>query len=195
MYIPKTIINKLIPFFSKQPSRTILKQAKASVNRQQAKSYIEVSSDINWARVWSNKLGEENFLSEPTQFIIEQENLEEIGYHNSLQEAALGFIEEAQVERLKELAELAEDFPRFDNPYKSGNEELSVSVQLLELKKIVDLAVAVAEVSQMSRPTISLSLKTDSSPIYWKLNAPIYGELSTYLADGVLMPLKVNREH
>ena len=86
---------------------------------------------------------------------------------------------------------MADEFPEFKNPYKSGHELLSITIQLHELKKIVDLAISVAEASQIYSPTISFSFKTDSSPIYWKLVDPVYGEFSKYTADGILMPLKI----
>ncbi len=89
MHIPKTIINKLIPFFSKHPSQKIFKQAKASIHKQQAQGCLEVASGNSWARVWTTKLGEEELLSEHTQFLIERENLEDIGYQTTLEEAAL----------------------------------------------------------------------------------------------------------
>ena len=207
MHIPKTIINKLIPFFSKgtsSPSIKILKKAKASIDLQAYKGYLEVVSNINWARVWTNKLEEDDFFIEISHFAIEQENLEEIGYRNSLQEAALGFEESEfdddcgddelnpNTERMKDLAKIADELPLFENPYGSGNQLLSISVNLYELKKIVDLAISVAEASQIQCPTLTLQFLTDSSPIYWKLNdSPFYDNYSSYTADGILMPLKI----
>ena len=95
-------------------------------------------------------------------------------------------------EKLEHLATLADDFPLFENPYSSGNQLLSISVNLYELKKIVDLAISVTEASQIQCPTLTLQFLTDSSPIYWKLNdSPFYDNYSSYTADGILMPLKI----
>ncbi len=91
MHIPKTIINRLIPFFSKDlsnPSLTILKKAKATLDRQASKGYLEVVSNINWARIITNKLDDVDFFEEPIWFVIKRDSLEEIGYRDSLQEAA-----------------------------------------------------------------------------------------------------------
>ena len=207
MHIPKTIINKLIPFFPRSSLKPLFKKAKATIDRQASKGYLEVVSNINWARIITNKLDDVDFLEEPIQFAIEQNNLEEIGYRDCLQEAALGFDEEefndcflyknAPVpKRLKELGELGLDFPLFENPYGAGNQLLSISVSLYELKKIVDLAISVAEASQIQCPTLTFQFLTDSCPIYWKLNdSPFYDNYASYTADGILMPLKVNREH
>jgi len=207
MHIPKTIINKLIPFFPKHPSQKILKQAKASLDKSTRKGCLEVASGTSWTRVWTGKLSEEELLSEPTQFLIERENLEDIGYQTTLEEAAFGFDEEdfeeylaesklspSQLEKLKHLAKLADDFPQFENCYQPSNGENRVTVNLLELKKIIDLALAVAEASQINAPTFTFSFK-HNSPLYWELNSLCFGESPTYLADGVLMPMKINQTH
>ena len=206
MHIPKTVINKLIAFLPKYPHQEILKNAKASINRQAKKGWLEAACYMNWARVWTTKLNEEDLLTEHTQFLIPQENLEEIGYQNTLEEAAVGFeeegleylseeeISESNAEKLKHLANLAEKFPQFEDTYQPSPGENRVTVNLLELKKIIDLALATAEASQINAPTFTFSFQ-HNSPLYWELSSLCFGESPTYLADGVLMPLKVNREH
>ena len=100
MHIPKSIIKKLIPFFPKYPDKEILKQAKASIHSQQAKGCLEVANGQSWARVClpsnggTTKLSKEDELTELNQFLIERSNLEDIGYGNTLEEAAVGFDEE-----------------------------------------------------------------------------------------------------
>lgn len=94
MHIPKTIIRKLIPFFPKYPYKEILKKAKASIhNSPQSKGCLEVANNQSWARIWTTKLSQEDELTFINQFLIERSNLEEIGYGNTLEEAALGFDE------------------------------------------------------------------------------------------------------
>ena len=62
MHIPKTIINKLIPFFPKHHYQEIVKQAKASINKEIKKGCLEVANGTSWVRVWTTKLGEEDLL-------------------------------------------------------------------------------------------------------------------------------------
>ena len=205
MHIPKTIINKLIPFFPKYSSREILKKAKAIIHKQQEKGCLEVASGKSWARVWTTKLSKEDQLTELNQFVIDRNDLEDIGYGNTLEEAALGSDEKEfeeyfegleelspyQSEVLKRLAKVAENFPKFKDCYQSRNKQSSLTVDLLELKKIVDLAIAVSEASQINAPTFTLSVE-HNSPIYWQLNRLCFGKSPTYLVDGLLMPMKSN---
>ncbi len=200
MHIPKTIINKLIPFFAKHHYQEIIKQAKASINSETKKGCLEVANGNSWARVWTTKLSEEDLLSEPTQFLIERENLEDIGYRNTLEEAALGFDEEgleeylleeefspAQSETLKHLAKLADDFPKFQDSYQPGDEQNYITLELYELKKVIDLAIAVSEASEINYPVITFSTQ-NNQPIHWELKDR-YFEQETYQADGLIAPV------
>ncbi len=201
MHIPKTIINKLIPFFPKYPYKEILKKAKASIHKQQSQGCLEVANGQSWARVWTTKLSKEDKLTELNQFLIERSNLEDIGYGNTLEEAALGFDEVAfddyfdeklspyDSQLLKQGAIEAKKFPKFKDSCPSGAEPLQVTVNLLELKKIIDLAVAVSEASQINIPTITFSFHA-TAPIYWKIDSFCSGEFLTYTADGLLTPRK-----
>ncbi len=211
MHIPKTIINKLIPFFPKYPYKEILKKAKASIHKQQSQGCLEVANGQSWARIClpSNggtaKLSKEDELTELKQFLIERSNLEDIGYGNTLEEAAIGFDEVAfekyfdedlspyDSELLKQVAFLAEKFPKFKDSCPSGGEQVKVTVDLLELKKIVDLAVATAEASQINAPSFTLSFSHNTA-IYWQMNNQYLIESPTYLADGLLMPMKTNQQ-
>ena len=205
MHIPKTIINKLIPFFPKYPYKEILKKAKASIHKQQSQGCLEVANGQSWARVWTTKLSKEDELTELKQFLIERSNLEDIGYGNTLEEAAIGFDEVAfekyfdedlspyDSELLKQVAFLAEKFPKFKDSCPSGGEQVKVTVDLLELKKIVDLAVATAEASQINAPSLTLSFSNNTA-IYWQMNNQYLIESPTYLADGLLMPMKTNQQ-
>ncbi len=158
MHIPKTIINKLIPFFPKHHYKEIVKQAKATLHKPQAQGCLEVTNGNSWARVWTSKLSKEDEVTELTQFVINRENLEDIGYRNTLEEAAMGFDEEEfeeyfdtseklspyQSETLKRLAKLAEDFSQFKDSYQLGDEQNYITLELHELKKVIDLALSVA---------------------------------------------------
>ncbi len=200
MHIPKTIINKLIPFFAKHHYKEIVKQAKASLDKPTRKGCLEVTNGTSWARVWTTKFDKEDLLSEPTQFLIEQENLSDIGYRNTLEEAALGFDEEgfeeylleeefspSQSETLKRLAKLAEDFPQFKDSYQPGDEQNYIILELYELKKIIDLAIAVSEASEINYPVITFSTQ-NNQPIHWELKDR-YFEQKTYQADGLIAPV------
>ena len=201
MHIPKTIINKLIPFFPKYPYKEILKKAKTSIYKQQSQGCLEVANGLSWARVWTTKLSKEDELTELNQFLIERSNLEDIGYGNTLEEAAVGFDEVAlgnyvdeelspyESELLKRVAFLAENFPQFKESCPSGAEQVKVTVDLLELKKIVDLAVATAEASQINAPSLTLSFSHNTA-IYWQMNNQYLIESPTYKTDGLLMPMK-----
>ncbi len=211
MHIPKTIINKLIPFFPKYPYKEILKQAKASIHRQQSQGCLEVANGQSWARIClpsnggTTKLSKEDELTELNQFLIERSNLEDIGYGNTLEEAAVGFDEVAfesyfdeelspyESELLKRGAKLAKNFPQFKDSCPSGAEQVKVTVDLLELKKIVDLAVATTEASQINFPSLTLSFSNNTA-IYWQMNNQYLIESTTYLADGLLMPMKTNQQ-
>ncbi len=205
MHIPKTIINKLIPFFPKYPYKEILKKAKASIHKQQSQGCLEVANGQSWARIWTAKLSKEDELTELKQFLIERSNLEDIGYGNTLEEAALSFEEEGleeyfdeelspyDSELLKQVAFLAEKFPKFKDSCPSGAEQVKVTVDLLELKKIVDLAVATTEASQINFPSLTLSFSNNTA-IYWQMNNQYLIESTTYLADGLLMPMKTNQQ-
>ena len=206
MHIPKTIINKLIPFLPKYTRKEVLKNAKASIDRQAKKGWLEAACYMNWARVSTTKLSKEDLLTEHIQFLIPQENLEEIGYGNTLEEAAVGFEEEgleylseeeisqSNAEKLKYLAKLAENFPKFKESFKVEDGQVLIYLQLVELKKVIDLAIAVAEASQIDIPIIALSLKSDAS-LCWQLKDIFSKKSPAYLADGTLMPMRVNRKH
>ncbi len=201
MHIPKSIIKKLIPFFPKYPYKEILKKAKASIHKQQSQGCLEVANGQSWARIWTAKLSKEDELTELKQFLIERSNLEDIGYGNTLEEAALGFDEEGleeyfdeelspyDSELLKQVAFLAEKFPKFKDSCPSGAEQIKITLDLLELKKIVDLAVATAEASQINAPSLTLSFSHNTA-IYWQMNNQYLIESPTYKTDGLLMPMK-----
>ena len=207
MHIPKTIINKLIPFFPKHHYKEIVKQAKASLDTSTTKGCLEVTNGNSWARVClpsnggTTKLSKEDEVTELNQFVINRENLEDIGYRNTLEEAALGFDEEAfeecfevlsdlspyQSETLKHLAKLAEDFPQFQDSYQPGDEQNYITLELYELKKIIDLAIAVSEASEINYPVITFSTQ-NNQPIHWELKDR-YFEQETYQADGLIAPV------
>ncbi len=201
MHIPKTIINKLIPFFPKHHYKEIVKQAKATLHKPQAQGCLEVTNGNSWARVWTSKLSKEDEVTELTQFVINRENLEDIGYRNTLEEAAMGFDEEEfeeyfdtseklspyQSETLKRLAKLAEDFPQFKDSYQPGDEQNYIILELYELKKIIDLAIAVSEASEINYPVITFSTQ-NNQPIHWELKDR-YFEQKTYQADGLIAPV------
>ncbi len=207
MHIPKTIINKLIPFFPKHHYQEIVKQAKASLDKPTKKGCLEVANGTSWARVClpsnggTSKLSKEDEVTELTQFLIPQDNLEDIGYQNTLEEAAIGFDEEEfeecfevlsdlspyQSETLKRLAKLAEDFPQFKDSYQPGDEQNYITLELYELKKIIELAIAVAEASEINYPVITFSTQ-NNQPIHWELKDR-YFEQETYQADGLIAPV------
>ena len=65
MHLPKTIINKLIPFFPKHHYKEIVKQAKASLDTSTKKGCLEVANGNSWAtpKVESKKEKVESFDS------------------------------------------------------------------------------------------------------------------------------------
>ncbi len=163
---------------------------------------LQLKSDCySWARVWTTKLSKEDEVTELNQFVINRENLEDIGYRNTLEEAALGFDEEAfeecfevlsdlspyQSETLKRLAKLAEDFPQFKDSYQPGDEQNYITLELYELKKVIDLAISVAEASEINYPVITFSTQ-NNQPIHWELKDR-YFEQETYQADGLIAPV------